>query len=451
MRISNITVNGLFGRFNHEIKFNPDERLVIIHGPNGFGKTMTLRIVDAIFNLRLWGLARLPFGSVGVKFDDASSLRMVRTPTVSESNDRDKQYSVQVEFVQNGKEVKEFLTGDTIRAEDLPFSSRIIEDLVPGLDQIGPNEWLYRRSGAVLDLNGVLSDFGHYLPDTAQVAGVPDWLEEIREAIPVRLIGTERLTEVPSNHDWSPRSRRRSRRTPVERTIRSYSERLSDMVRNTIERYATESQNLDRTFPVRVVEEPFAAEVSISDLEGQLADVETKRSSIVAAGFMDKELEGLSVPVINQVETAMRGVLSVYAQDAQKKLSVFDHLYTRVNTLKRIANDRLLYKEVSVGPGGLTVTATDDRTTIDLEMLSSGEQHELVLLCDLLFETAENSLILIDEPELSLHVAWQERVLEDLQAMADLADFRVLLATHSPEIIGDRWDLTVELKGPGQP
>ena len=81
-------------------------------------------------------------------------------------------------------------------------------------------------------------------------------------------------------------------------------------------------------------------------------------------------------------------------------------------------------------------------------MLSSGEQHDLVLLYDLLFGIAKNSLIMVDEPELSLHVAWQEEMLSDLQEMASLSDFRVLLATHSPQIIGDRWDLTSELKGP---
>ena len=85
---------------------------------------------------------------------------------------------------------------------------------------------------------------------------------------------------------------------------------------------------------------------------------------------------------------------------------------------------------------------------LDLGMLSAGEQHELVILYDLLFRTPNDSVILIDEPELSLHVAWQEQFLDDLEEMAQLSNFRAILATHSPEIIGDRWDLTVELHGP---
>ena len=80
--------------------------------------------------------------------------------------------------------------------------------------------------------------------------------------------------------------------------------------------------------------------------------------------------------------------------------------------------------------------------------LSSGEQHELVLLYELLFKVNPNSLILIDEPELSLHIAWQQEFLQDLQEITRLASFDVLIATHSPQIIHDRWDLTVQLKGP---
>ena len=80
---------------------------------------------------------------------------------------------------------------------------------------------------------------------------------------------------------------------------------------------------------------------------------------------------------------------------------------------------------------GLSVVNADG-SELDLEMLSSGEQHELVILYELLFRIPDNSLILIDEPELSLHVLWQEQFLKDLEEMAALSNFRVILATHSP-------------------
>ena len=95
---------------------------------------------------------------------------------------------------------------------------------------------------------------------------------------------------------------------------------------------------------------------------------------------------------------------------------------------------------------GFTFTTADGKPLSPTD-LSSGEQHELVMLYELLFKIEPNSLILIDEPELSLHVAWQVQFLKDLQEIIKLANFDVLLATHSPDIINDRWDLTVELQG----
>lgn len=53
--------------------------------------------------------------------------------------------------------------------------------------------------------------------------------------------------------------------------------------------------------------------------------------------------------------------------------------------------------------------------------------------------------MLIDEPELSLHVAWQKRFLPDLLEIVATAGFDVLIATHSPYIVGDYSDLMIGL------
>jgi predicted ATP-binding protein involved in virulence len=87
---------------------------------------------------------------------------------------------------------------------------------------------------------------------------------------------------------------------------------------------------------------------------------------------------------------------------------------------------------------------------IPLVALSSGEQHQLVLYYQLLFKTNKHSLIMIDEPEISLHIAWQKLFLKDLQEVIAHNPFDALIATHSPQIIHDRWDLTASLDNPKQ-
>ncbi len=52
---------------------------------------------------------------------------------------------------------------------------------------------------------------------------------------------------------------------------------------------------------------------------------------------------------------------------------------------------------------------------------------------------------MIDEPELSLHVTWQHKFLNDIERISKLADLDFLIATHSPSIIHDRRSLMVSL------
>lgn len=70
MRIKQISVSGLFGIFDHVIPLNMDERTTIIHGPNGFGKTALLRILNSFFNSRYADLRIIPFKNFRIEFDD---------------------------------------------------------------------------------------------------------------------------------------------------------------------------------------------------------------------------------------------------------------------------------------------------------------------------------------------------------------------------------------------
>ena len=357
---------------------------------------------------------------------------------------------MELEYSTSTGDTESYAPNGQINEDDAPFPIHALEDRIPSLDRIGPSEWLNLPTGEVLDLDGVIAEYGEQFQSFGLPApkfSIPDWLREVRKSIPVHFIGTERLTLSSNRLPRNARSRRHYSEALPERTVRRYSQQLGQMVRQTLTEYATLSQSLDRTFPVRLVEESTIPALSMDVLGEKLAEVEKKRSNIVEAGLLVEEHQHLSLPPIDTVDESRRGVLAVYAEDALRKLSVFDHLYDRVITFKKIASARFLYKNVTVGAEGLKVLASDG-SALELEMLSSGEQHELVLLYDLLFGVEKNSLIMIDEPELSLHVAWQRQMLSDLQDMARLSDFHVLLATHSPQIIGDRWDLAVELKGP---
>jgi len=137
--------------------------------------------------------------------------------------------------------------------------------------------------------------------------------------------------------------------------------------------------------------------------------------------------------------------MSVYARDTKEKLSVLEELSGRIEILLGVLNKKFTNKTVAISrDAGLAIYGTNGKP-IPVSALSSGEQHELVLLYDLLFKVKPNTLVLIDEPELSLHISWQKGFMDDLLEIIRVAQFDVLMATHSPYIVGDRSDLLVVL------
>ena len=74
-------------------------------------------------------------------------------------------------------------------------------------------------------------------------------------------------------------------------------------------------------------------------------------------------------------------------------------------------------------------------SVMEIIILSSGEKETLVLFYQLIFEVSEDSLILIDEPEISLHIAWQRKFAEDIQMIIQQKKIKVVIATHSVQIV----------------
>ncbi len=72
----------------------------------------------------------------------------------------------------------------------------------------------------------------------------------------------------------------------------------------------------------------------------------------------------------------------------------------------------------------------------DIDKLSTGEKTLLSKVLYLFFQDYKNKVILIDEPELSLHPSWQNRVLKIYENFAIANNCQVIIATHSPHIVG---------------
>ena len=230
-------------------------------------------------------------------------------------------------------------------------------------------------------------------------------------------------------------------------SVNIYSQELVEEIQAKLAEYGALSQSLERTFPARIFNNKAPSDMTEETLRNKLNEIEKKRSRLRETGLLDKD-ENPDFQVEKHIDGATKNILSVYVEDVEQKLMVFKELATKIELFKRIIKQRFLYKNMSISKEkGFTFTTADGKPLSPTD-LSSGEQHELVMLYELLFKVQPNSLVLIDEPEISLHVAWQIEFLKDLRAIIKLANFDVLLATHSPDLIDDSWDLTVELQGP---
>lgn len=393
MRLTKVRVTKLFGLFDHEIPLNREERITIIHGPNGFGKTIVLRMTAALISGANALFLEVPFQAFTIEYEDGR--RLTVEPVASEPGVSELEGRLRFSLSSSSGPESEFLM-------ELPKRNH----------PRAPGQKPQRR---------------------------PEWLGKVRAESPkVRLIRTQRLENEEFDEELGG---------PVSGpTVEAYSKELAVQIQQTLALYAARSQELDRTFPARLLSQTSAEPLTAEELRKQLNDLEQKRVLLTNLGFLDAE-HGLSHAPTQAIETK-RDVLSVYVADMGQKLSVFDEMAEKILLFTRIINERFLFKRLEVHRelGFVFTSATE--ALLEPGDLSSGEQHELILLYELLFKLQKNALVLIDEPEISLHVAWQEKFLGDLMEVVKLSEIDVVIATHSPEIIGEHWDLTVELKGP---
>jgi len=103
------------------------------------------------------------------------------------------------------------------------------------------------------------------------------------------------------------------------------------------------------------------------------------------------------------------------------------------NRFQHALNSLLSRKHVDISGPRRLVVRSEANEEIPIASLSSGEKQLMRILLETL--VADNTPVLVDEPEISLHVDWQARLLEAMTFINP--DAQVIVATHSPEIVGN--------------
>lgn len=437
MKLLDLKIDKLFDIFNHEINYNQDERITIITAPNGYGKTMTLKIIYNLFNRRFNFFTRLVFEKIVFTFDNKNSIEIIKEVNSD---------STLIKFIlkENNKDIDsfEYPSKELVSQLRRGMPSRQIEEYMPNfIERTSPNEWRNKLTDEVLSFEEAIYQYNDYIPEHIMKRfdiDIPEKFISIINELEVYFIQEQRLIL------REPISDKFRREVVITDTIEKYSQELSQKMKKTIGEYAQVTQSLDSSFPKRLFQGK-TLDIDAEVLRNKLQSLQEERKKTSEYGLLKLDEDTFfQEDEINDSDTR---VLSLYIADSKEKLAVFSSLVNKIELFTKILNERRFnFKSIEIDKEKGFVFKSQNGSILELTELSSGEQHEVVLLFELLFKATENSLVLIDEPEISLHVVWQKEFLNDLKEIINLQNIDIVIATHSPQIINERWDLTVNLE-----
>lgn len=233
----------------------------------------------------------------------------------------------------------------------------------------------------------------------------------------------------------------------------SFSGRLEDPTQSELKQIKEAKQNL-RRLPqlLRVPEDEISEKVDpiFSFLDSRIALLQGKRkvqekNKEEDLNYEEARTKALVEWSFNKAQLNRMNLVSKIVSDHNDEVEkIFEQTNEFLQTVNSFLSDS--GKTLSFGKfGELVFSLHEEPEERDIRTLSSGEIQLIVILAHLYFnpEVRQANVFIIDEPELSLHVQWQEKFVDGLMAASDKTQF--IMATHSPSIILDKVKNCIEI------
>lgn len=316
-------------------------------------------------------------------------------------------------------------------------SSNIAISLPSFVHEVSSDRWHDMRNHVILGKDELRQYYGKDIFELEEDV-LPQWYIDCLGNSTTSMIGTQRLYNFSNI----------GRRGDIVK-INMYSRNLAEYISTELSVAGRQAAELDRSFPVRLVKQmkankTYKTEKLFEDLE----NLEKQRNKLSEVGFIDKEKADLEeILNVQNLDKTMMNVIKLYIRDSQDKLNKYQMPADKVLLFLNIINSRLKGKIISADARkGFVITSSKSKEKeINADQLSSGEQNEIVLFYDLIFNCDKCSLVLIDEPEISLHLEWLQQMLTDFKKIVQQNGMKMLIATHSPDFVDDNYDLVQNL------
>ncbi|MEY3761266.1 MAG: hypothetical protein RIR39_2757, partial [Pseudomonadota bacterium] len=329
-RIKSVTVKGLFNQFDHHIDFNQEERITILHGINGVGKTTLLRMINSLFNFRIYNFNEIPFTSFMIELSNDNQIRI---------------------------EKKHHKNGNTldilINKKKIDFHNLDIESLIkrlPWISKVDDDMFYDRRTEEPLSLEEVMEQYGDRLP-----------IKDVKNSeliaklghVPVQLIETSRLLRTVKRDELH------QRKEIITHTVKVYAAELQQRIRSVMTDYAKKSQELEQTFPFRLLKplENYTNE----QLNEHIVALQNKRDELRTIGLLPTtDSATLDASSIDSLEAQHAAVMNLYVKDSEEKLAVLESLSEKIKLLLKIINSKFNGKALRIDDKkGLVIVGKD--------------------------------------------------------------------------------------------
>jgi energy-coupling factor transporter ATP-binding protein EcfA2 len=422
--IESVKINGFWG--NHTISMDFDHEVNFLVGINGSGKTTAINILASALQCDEDALERLPFSSIEITLFDRKTRRK---PSITV--ERVRMDGLRYPFLRY--KIKEFATASN--EETKVFSPFEISDqeLTHGR---GSGPWW--RTGLK---NGYLNK---------------DARAEIAKLIKMNWLSINRVSTVSNSYE-NP-----ANETHVDIKLREISDRLERYFSELSSNAGKRTREFQKKFFRSLIDVKEGRSLNFK-LDGM--DLMREKSALIDIfnrfGIPENEYWDDTnsffelLKFIQREKTNKFSINELLAvTNAQKIHSLVDAWNASVEEENEILTprdafvnilDTMLHRKVTeVLPSGEMVFHTNSGKILRISDLSSGEKQLFIILGEALLQKDAEWTYIADEPELSLHVDWQEVLVDNLRALNP--NSQVIFATHSPDIISHYSENVIDME-----
>jgi predicted ATP-binding protein involved in virulence len=411
MLLKSLRITKLYGAFSYNIEFDSEDNFYILTGFNGYGKTTILNMLHALCHIdELYYFYEIPFERISVEFDNDTHLDITKVDLTVPA-DTDEQIATEDTTIfyirRSNRLIATFQIKESDYLKSNYFRSKHDTDHFQTFSYQSSRLYQVREQGV---RNPILEKFAMNLVIMHDT-----------------YIRAQRLLYDNDGEDGSP-------------VIVDVVKKLQRQIDSSYFKFLQFSQQRDSKFI-----DTLLSSKSILNKD----EYEERASNLNSVIQELRQFDLLPKTTIRPFDESHARELTVYLKEMELKLAQYNSIRNKLNLFLELLNNKdFVNKEIKFSrKDGFRVWLPNSNSYLeDLSRLSSGEQNEIIMLFKLIFEVPDNTLLLIDEPEISLHIAWQLQFIDDIKKISKSRKLQIIIASHSSAIVSQSlencYDLT---------